>query len=61
MEGEPNYWILDSHPLAQNANSEWIALVSEEDGGIIAVGRKDIIEGLHEVLNARPDDREGDV
>lgn len=59
-DGEPNYWVLEAGaPLA--TNPAWVGLASEKDGGVIAVGREDVIEACVEALNARPYDWEGPV
>jgi hypothetical protein len=56
-----NYWINDNPETKDMVNTRWVVLVSEKDGGIIAAGRRDIIEGLAEVLNDKPDDWDGEV
>ena len=43
-----SYWVDDSSVVT--INSKWVSLVSEPSGGIIAVGRRDIIDSLAGLL-----------
>jgi hypothetical protein len=43
-----SYWVDDSSVVT--INSKWVSLVSEPSGGIIAVGRRDVIISLADLL-----------
>lgn len=51
MSEEANFWIMDEPPDTDAAvNPEWVALVSEKAGGIVAIGRRDVLVSLADLL-----------
>jgi len=58
MTEDANYWINDNPQTKDMVNPRWVVLISEKDGGVVAAGRPDIMEGLAEVLNDKPKDWE---
>ena len=57
MTEDATFWILDDPD--PEVNPYWVALVSEEAGGIIAVGRRDVLVSLADLLETVREKHEG--
>lgn len=50
MSDDAQFWVLDDPDPETTNHPEWVALVSEPAGGIVAVGRRDVIVALADLL-----------
>jgi hypothetical protein len=53
---DASFWILDDPEEETKTNPEWVALVSEKAGGIVAVGRRDVLVSLCDLLETLADE-----